>query len=445
MMRKTVSFALVLIMIVCTFAFTGSVSYADVSYGYCGEGGSPNVMWEFDPWSGTLTISGNGRMRNYSTTDMPDWSINYDEIKKVVVEEGVTGIGSGAFYTCKAEEFVLPDTIQHIEISSFKGTTIEYVDENNAIYAGQYLVDARYDHQYSNGNFCRDYVVRDGTRVILNGAFMGTYTMFGPSEGLTDEINYSLLTVTLPSSIVKVYEYAFTSCWVLQRVYCRFGEGETGDQVKEASKHTGDGSPIVVFNYKEADFKDVPEGKWYTEGVKYCSDMGFMVGVSNAEFAPDKALTRAMFVTVLSKMTREDKSKYTGTGFTDVEEGKWYSKPIEWARRNGLAAGVGNGKFGVNDPLTREQFATFLFAFFKNVDSKYFSMYYYKTNDLSAFRDSGEVSAWAAEGMSFAVGNGVISGTSADTLSPRSPVTRAQAAVMIRKYDLFTIDHQDFY
>ena len=58
--------------------------------------------------------------------------------------------------------------------------------------------------------------------------------------------------------------------------------------------------------------------------------------------------------------------------------------------------------------------------------------------DLSRFPDQSRVSSWARTAMGWAVENGLISGTSANTLTPNGAVTRAQAAVILARYDLLS-------
>ena len=174
---------------------------------------------------------------------------------------------------------------------------------------------------------------------------------------------------------------------------------------------------------------DIPDGKWYTSGVLYCYEKGLMNGTAADKFSPNSLLTRAMFVTVLAAIDKADTSKYTGSSFSDVPTGKWYSKPIEWAYKNGYTSGVGNGEFGVNDAVTREQLAVFLYNYTEKKGRQVKNL-----AELSAFTDAGSVSKWAVNGVRWAVGNKMISGTSETLLSPRVAATRAQIALIVMNY-----------
>ncbi len=82
-----------------------------------------------------------------------------------------------------------------------------------------------------------------------------------------------------------------------------------------------------------------------------------MNGVSDTGFDPQGTLTRAMLVTILGRMEQIDPEEYDTVSFTDVDPiGTWNCAPyVEWAARNGIVLGYGDGTFGPMDPVTCEQ------------------------------------------------------------------------------------------
>ena len=183
-------------------------------------------------------------------------------------------------------------------------------------------------------------------------------------------------------------------------------------------------------------FTDVPEGKWYTNAVLYCYANGYMAGTSDSTFAPNSSFTRAMFVTVLAKIDGADTSAYSGSSFTDVPEGKWYSKPVQWAYQNEFAAGLGGGRFGPNDPVTREQIAQFLYNY---TQKRHWGVE--GSSDLSGYPDADKVSNYAKNAVKWAVHYGLISGVKVgDTvyLQPKGTATRAQVAVIVKNITSWT-------
>ncbi|MBQ7160519.1 MAG: S-layer homology domain-containing protein [Clostridia bacterium] len=175
-------------------------------------------------------------------------------------------------------------------------------------------------------------------------------------------------------------------------------------------------------------FKDLPNGKWYTDAALWCYKYGYMSGTADETFSPNTVLSRAMFVQILFNAELA-KEKYTEPSFTDVLPGKWYFNAVEWAYRNGYTSGTGHGKFSPNASVTREQLAVFLYnvAKRKNADVS-------EIADLTPYTDRGEVSRWARTALAWAVGQGFISGTGGGRLSPLSPASRSQAAVILSSF-----------
>ncbi len=86
-----------------------------IAYGNCGD----QVTWGMDQ-TGILTISGTGPMYDYDTINYPPWYSLKDQITAVVVENGVTTIGSTAFYKCtQITDISLPDTVTAYGYAAF--------------------------------------------------------------------------------------------------------------------------------------------------------------------------------------------------------------------------------------------------------------------------------------------------------------------------------------
>ena len=156
-----------------------------------------------------------------------------------------------------------------------------------------------------------------------------------------------------------------------------------------------------------------------------------MTGVNAREFQPDAPLTRAQFASVIYRMAGSPKVTYQNV-FKDVLSGKWYSNAIIWAYENKIVAGLGEGRYGIDDNITREQMARMLMEFAK--------VQKYDVSDISdfdKFADASQVSRWAADNMRWAVGSGIISGSTKDGkyyMNPKGNATRAECAVMLTKF-----------
>ena len=99
-----------------------------------------------------------------------------------------------------------------------------------------------------------------------------------------------------------------------------------------------------------------------------------------------------------------------------------------WAAAEGIVSGYGDGRFGPNDLITREQLAVMLWQYAKSL-----GMNTSGQASLSGFADAGEVSSWAEEALSWSVKAGLLSGRADGTLDPGGSATRAEAAVMLRQ------------
>lgn len=176
-------------------------------------------------------------------------------------------------------------------------------------------------------------------------------------------------------------------------------------------------------------FTDVASSDWYYSAVRYAVDQGLFSGLTATTFAANGQMTRAMLSVVLYRMENSPGVTYSAL-FNDVAEGKWYSNGIIWAAQSGIVSGVGDGKFNLNGSVTREQIAAMLYRY----AGDYLKTDVSRTGDLSAYPDSGKVSSYAKDAMSWAVGSGIITGSDGKLL-PKSNATRAQVAVMLQRFN----------
>ena len=174
-------------------------------------------------------------------------------------------------------------------------------------------------------------------------------------------------------------------------------------------------------------FTDVDTTDWCYDAVQYVYEKGMMNGTSTTTFSPDGTTTRGMIVTILHRM--EGTPAATGTAFTDVPTGQWYSDAVSWASANGIVGGYGNGLFGPSDPITREQMAAILnrYSTYKGYDTG-------TVGSITGFSDASQVSTYAAEPMGWAIGNGLIAGVGNNTLAPKGNATRAQVATILKRF-----------
>lgn len=178
-------------------------------------------------------------------------------------------------------------------------------------------------------------------------------------------------------------------------------------------------------------FTDIADNAWYADAVRYVYKHGLMAGTSATTFAPDVTTSRSMIATILWRMAGSPVVNYAMT-YTDVAQGQWYSEAVRWATSEGIVGGYGNGLFGTNDPITREQFAAMLYRF---AQEQGYDVSIGENTNILSYTDVADLSEYAISAMQWAVGAGIINGTGdGSTLTPQGQATRAQAAVMLMRF-----------
>lgn len=169
-------------------------------------------------------------------------------------------------------------------------------------------------------------------------------------------------------------------------------------------------------------------GTWAANAVDFAYHSGLINGVDATSFAPNTAMTRAMLVTVLYRAAGSPQATIT-TNFTDLNPGDYYYNAVVWANARGIVNGVDDMTFAPNLPVSRQQIATILYRYAKATNNLMGTQ-----GSLESFDDRNNVEPYAVEPMAWAVGEGIISGTTPTTLSPLDHATRAQVAVMLHRY-----------
>lgn len=174
-------------------------------------------------------------------------------------------------------------------------------------------------------------------------------------------------------------------------------------------------------------FTDVSKADWFYDAVKYVYDNNIMSGTSGDLFSPDLQTTRGMIVTILYRL--EGQPKASGILFSDVEQSMYYADAVTWAAANGVVSGYGNGEFGPDDMITREQLVSVLYRYAANkgIDVS-------GRADIKQFSDAYSVSGYAVEAMEWAYACGLISGMQDGTLLPGGGASRSQTAAMLMRY-----------
>ena len=185
-------------------------------------------------------------------------------------------------------------------------------------------------------------------------------------------------------------------------------------------------TPVIIPAFGVS-YDDVADSAWYASAVEYVTQNNLMDGTGDGKFSPNATTTRAMLVTILYRL---DGANVSGSSqFSDVPADAWYSAAVAWANDYNLVTGYGNGTFGPNDPVTREQLAVIL--------QRYAACLGYDVTlgaDLSAYQDASSISAYAADAMAWAKLEGLINGVGNNLLKPKGNATRAEIATILQRF-----------
>ncbi len=176
-------------------------------------------------------------------------------------------------------------------------------------------------------------------------------------------------------------------------------------------------------------FTDVNAGDWFYEGVAYSYNNGIFKGTTASTFDPNAAITRGMLVTVLGRHDGVSDNSAFENVFADVASGEYYAAHIAWAAKNKIVTGYGDGNFGPNDIITREQMATIMYRYMQYKGLA-------KNEDLSAaltYSDASAIADYAVEGVKYCYLKGIMTGKEGNNFDPNGSATRAEVATVMMR------------
>nr|WP_245252199.1 S8 family serine peptidase [Paenibacillus sediminis] len=157
---------------------------------------------------------------------------------------------------------------------------------------------------------------------------------------------------------------------------------------------------------------------WALVPIVHLVEAGAINGYPDGTFRPNNTITRAEFVSILVRAF--NLKKQPGKVFSDTQN-HWAKDAIATAYAYGIVNGLTSTKFGVNEPITREQMAVMIVNTGKLTSAQ----------SNITFKDSSSISSWAKDAVNAAAGAGVIGGYPNGTFKPRGNATRAEGAAVI--------------
>lgn len=169
-------------------------------------------------------------------------------------------------------------------------------------------------------------------------------------------------------------------------------------------------------------FSDMQEDHWAYKAVKALSDDKIMTGYDDGTVKPDKSVTRAEFIKLLTVAVGLYEAGAV-CDFGDVDDGAWYTEYVASAVKKGITTGYPDNTFRPNEQLTREDAAVMILRA-AGIEGK-------KTE--LGFKDRDSISEYAQNAVGVLSEMGIINGFENGEFRPKETITRAQTAQIIFK------------
>lgn len=171
-----------------------------------------------------------------------------------------------------------------------------------------------------------------------------------------------------------------------------------------------------------AEFADVPADSDYAEAVQWASDNGYIYGYGDGRFGVNDNVTRAQLATIFHRAAGTPTASGTSR-FSDAVAGAYYINALSWAENAGLIAGYPDGRFGVNDPVTRQQVAAILWRWAGSPAAA-----------AENYADESAISAYAQTAVDWSRSNGIITARSDGRFAPNDSATRGEIVSALYNY-----------
>ncbi len=189
------------------------------------------------------------------------------------------------------------------------------------------------------------------------------------------------------------------------------------------------GNSVYVVVRKNAVFTDMVK-HWANNEVSELASKFIITGATQRIFEPGKNITRAEFAEFIARGIGLNGDKAASARYTDVSSNNSAAAYIGAVSKAGIVEGGSDGKFRPNAAVTREEMSTMLIRALTYVGVQAPT----SSTALNGFKDKAKVSGWAKDGMTICVAAGFIKGSTTNTINPQSNASRAEAAVMIKRF-----------
>ncbi len=199
------------------------------------------------------------------------------------------------------------------------------------------------------------------------------------------------------------------------------GNGENDEN--STDKNTDNGNSETA---QAIAFSDIANYPWAQKAINQLAGDKIVNGIGNGKFAPEANVKRADFLIMLMNALNINQDNGE-SGFSDVDNSKYYAKAVSAAKTLGIAAGDDKGNFRPEEFISRQDMMVLAYRALEAADYKI------ETEDnqaLDKFEDKAVVSEYAKKALNAMVSKKIVNGTG-NNIEPKDNTTRAQAAVII--------------
>ncbi len=197
------------------------------------------------------------------------------------------------------------------------------------------------------------------------------------------------------------------------------GGYSTVSDVEISGQDKNDDKPTIPLDI----FSDLDGFDWAKQAITAIAERKIILGDGNGKFRPNDNITREEFCKLVVTAFRLTENENT-VAFVDVENGEWYAEFVNTAAANGVVNGIGEGMFGVESYISREDMAVMLYRAYTVSGNL-------KRDEKFEFADDNDISDYAKDAVYALREKGVINGIDNEHFAPKDFATRAEAAKMI--------------
>ena len=268
-----------------------------------------------------------------------------------------------------------------------------------------------------------------------NGVTIGEYTN-GKNSGWLYSVNGTSPSVGMDSyklkngDVVKLY---YTDDYTNQNETDSNGSGTSSDPEITSSPAVTAGPEATPNNIIEEGliYSDVSQDYWAYNYIKVLSDKKILLGDNDKSFRPEDSMTRAEFVSVLSRIWNAENNIQSDEGnslkFNDVNESDWYFDNVNWASANGIVNGFENGEFRPNDYITREDICVIIDRFYEKLYGQSMES---EMNLEDEFSDYLDIDEYAKNSVKHLRAAGIINGVGDGRFAPKENAARSEVSKM---------------